>query len=157
MQAEQTTERRKRSLFPVLVALIVTGGVVVIVNSSFSGGVYEYPLGDLVRDAPALVGKQVRVSGKVAPGSIRGNVDDLDVTFAIEDGTGHTMAVHTRKILPDPFAEGRDVIVEGTLVQADRIEASTITVKCPSRYQDGEMTEEQARAYYRQRRSQAAR
>lgn len=137
------------SWFTLIVAAVVMVGVFFIVNSSFSGGMYDYSsLAQLHDDWSNAVGREIQVTGTVVPGSIRGDVERLDVTFDIEDGSGQTLTLHFAKILPDPFAEGRHVIASGTLGKEGPLEVDILTVKCPSRYQDGEMTEAEANEYY---------
>ena len=45
------------------------------------------------------------------------------------------MHVEFNGILPDMFAEGRDVIVEGIYEGDDRFVAETILTSCPSKYE----------------------
>jgi cytochrome c-type biogenesis protein CcmE len=148
MSQAEDTGAKQRSFFPAVIATFVVVAVIVIVNSSFSGGVYDYEIRALNDEWEAMTGKDVRVAGNVVPGSIRGDLDRLDITFDVLDASGEKATVHYSRVLPDPFAEGREVIVEGTVLAERRIEASNLTVKCPSRYQDGEMTEEESKKYY---------
>lgn len=154
----QARGARRRWAFPAAVAVLVLGGMGMVVQSSFTGGVYDVGVGDLLDQGAAFEGRQVRVAGIIAEGSVRGDVDRLDVTFDVIDPEGRRVTVHTSKVLPDPFAETRETIVEGLYEgpapegadpgNAGRIEAARITVKCPSRYQDGEMSEEEMHEYY---------
>jgi cytochrome c-type biogenesis protein CcmE len=43
--------------------------------------------------------------------------------------------VHYQGILPDMFAEGRDVIVEGRYDAGNTLAAKTIMTSCPSKYE----------------------
>jgi cytochrome c-type biogenesis protein CcmE len=147
--AEAAREPRKKSAFSLVVAVVVLVGVFFIINSSFSGGVYDYAsLAALNADWEDAVGREIQVTGNVVVGSVRGDADKLDITFDIEDGSGGTLTVHYGKILPDPFAEGREVIVQGVLESERRLEGQNLTVKCPSRYQDGDMATEEGAKYY---------
>lgn len=141
----------KSSFFPAIVAIIVVGAVFLIVSSSFSGGVYDYEIKALRADWNSMMGAEVKVSGTVVPGSIRGDAAKLDITFDVQDAEGNKISAHYAKVLPDPFAENREVILEGTVKENYLIEANKMTVKCPSRYQDGTMSEEESQKYYRER------
>ncbi len=149
MNAPAEAPAPRRRWFPVLVAAGVVAATIIVVNSSFSGGMYDYPLDKIAGRTGELVGQQIRVNGKVEPGSVHGDRDKLDVSFALTDGKGHRLQVHYARLLPDPFAEGRDVIVEGTIQPNGVLEGSNLTVKCPSRYQDANLDDETIKAYYR--------
>jgi cytochrome c-type biogenesis protein CcmE len=43
--------------------------------------------------------------------------------------------VHYQGILPDMFAEGRDVIIEGRYEAGNALMAKTIMTSCPSKYE----------------------
>lgn len=141
----------KSSFFPAIIAIVVVGAVFLIVTSSFSGGVYDYEIKALRSDWNTMIGAEVKVSGTVVPGSIRGDAARLDITFDVQDAEGNKISAHYAKVLPDPFAENREVILEGTVQDNYLIEANKMTVKCPSRYQDGTMSEEESEQYYRER------
>ena len=73
--------------------------------------------------------------------------------FDIDDGQGHTLAIAYPKLLPDPFQEGREAIVQGRLDHGV-LRATSLTVKCPSRYGDSEsMTPEQLNDAYAKHRA----
>lgn len=81
-------------------------------------------------------GRNVQVMGVVAPGSVqRGGLGP--VVFSITDGF-ESLDVSYAGALPQNFDQGKDVVVLGTLSRAGALEASTILVKCPSKYVEGE-------------------
>jgi cytochrome c-type biogenesis protein CcmE len=55
------------------------------------------------------------------------------------------LRVNYQGILPDMFAEGRDVIVEGKYEDGQSLIAKTIMTRCPSKYEP-EKPETQAKA-----------
>ena len=68
------------------------------------------------------------------------NPKDLRLSFSLgsfKDGESPSSGVLVRYqgILPDMFAEGRDVIVEGRYSPTDILEAKTIMTSCPSKYE----------------------
>ncbi len=89
----------------------------------------------------------VRVAGRVQAGTINWDPKDLRLSFflgsfkegetpASDPGTaGSGVLVRYQGILPDMFAEGRDVIVEGRYHPTDVLEAKTIMTSCPSKYE----------------------
>lgn len=75
-------------------------------------------------------GDIVRIMGKVEEGSLIKN--DEKVTFKISDLKNSLIVVY-KGLLPPTFIEGGEVVVEGK-IDKGQLEASTILVKCPSKY-----------------------
>lgn len=149
-RASRPTRPRSR-LFPVLIALVIVGLALFVVQTSMSGGgTYSLAVGDLVGDAHAFVDRQVKVEGVIQPGSVRTGVDEFDIWFKVADEDGHAVEVHYTKVLPDPFKEGRSAIVEGVYTETGAIEASRLTVKCPSKYQSEDLSPEERARYFDQ-------
>jgi cytochrome c-type biogenesis protein CcmE len=130
--------------YPIIIGVLVLGLAVWVVGEAFSGegGLHDYDVTSLNQDWKVRLNQDVRIAGIVVDQSLRGDMERLDVVFDVEDEKGSTIAVGYKKLLPDPFDYGREVIVEGTVVGKGKIEARNITVKCPSRYQDGAVQEE---------------
>ena len=80
------------------------------------------------RDAAG--GEELRVNGKVVPGSIRR--DGLSTTFAIAEG-GARVDVRTTAPLPDAFRNGSEVVARGTF-DGRRLAATEVLAKCPSKF-----------------------
>lgn len=143
--------RKAKSLAPVvvIVAVVLIGIGVIGTSTSGSAGMYNYTLAQLEQGQADLAGRDIKVSGKVAKGSVRGDPGSRDFRFDLEDGQGHKLTVSYARLLPDPFEEGRDAIVQGKLEGATLV-ASNLTVKCPSRYADGGkgMSESEQQKYY---------
>lgn len=133
----------KRFAFPMLVVALVLGGVVLVVESSTTGGVYDMTIGELLAQSDTLEGKDVRVNGVVQAGTFREVPgDSIDIRFSIGDVEGNQLQVRFHQLLPDAFQEGRQVIVQGTMLSEDEIECKRLTVKCPSKYKDEAKTDE---------------
>lgn len=97
-------------------------------------------------------GKSLRLAGRVAGDSVDWNPMSLNLAFAMEPippreglhedrpvvalsaNAVRVLEVHYNGILPDMFAEGRDVIVEGTVANGV-MEADTLLTTCPSKYE----------------------
>jgi cytochrome c-type biogenesis protein CcmE len=81
-------------------------------------------------------GGSTQMTGKVVNGSIRHQGDQL--VFAVRDRTG-TQSVNVRYsgIVPDPFRDGREVIVDGKLQGGTFVaERDSLVTKCPSKFQN---------------------
>lgn len=84
----------------------------------------------------AYANSTVRIAGKVAEGSMKWDGATRNLEFTIVDMTGQDgeVRVHYTGLLPDMFAEGRDVVVEGPYTQASPFEARAVLTSCPSKY-----------------------
>ena len=101
---------------------------------------YYLTIEEFLTQRAALADEGVRVAGRVQSGSMNWNPKDLRLSFSLgsfKDGESSSSGVTVRYqgILPDMFAEGRDVIVEGRYSPAGVLEAKTIMTSCPSKYE----------------------
>jgi cytochrome c-type biogenesis protein CcmE len=79
-------------------------------------------------------GKSYDVTGKVVKGSIRHRGDDLRFRIRDRDGTQSVPVTYTG-VVPDPFREGREVIVTGELRNGTFVaERDSLVTKCPSKF-----------------------
>ena len=137
-----------RKVIPILVAVAVVGGGVAIVASSMESGVFNLTVEEALASAERLTGKEFKVGGIVAEGSVARGATPFELNFTVADKAGRRLDCHYKGAVPDPFQEGREVILQGQMGTAGRMEVSKITVKCPSKYQEEGVTEEQADKYY---------
>jgi cytochrome c-type biogenesis protein CcmE len=82
----------------------------------------------------AQPGRSYEVTGKVASGSVKREGETL--RFAIRDRNGKAKipVVYTGTV-PDPFREGREVIVSGRVKNGVLIgERDSLVTKCPSKF-----------------------
>jgi cytochrome c-type biogenesis protein CcmE len=104
-----------------------------LIYVSFNAGRDEYTASQLLRHARP--GGQYILAGTVLDGSVHQHGTQLD--FAIRDPKLHVaVPVRYSGIVPDPFRQGRAVLVNvtdqgGTFVG----EQNSLTTKCPSKYQ----------------------
>ena len=121
--------------------LIFTAGAVAIVLSLAylvyggiqQGATYWVTVGELEQRAPGTAAERVRLGGTVAPGTIRWDASHRHLRFVVTDGQ-HTLPVAYSGVVPDIFAEGRQVVVEGTLDRSGTFDATTLLAKCPTKY-----------------------
>jgi len=123
-----------------------------IVSSSEGTFVYFHSVSEMLAERAGLTADQdrdLRVHGFVVNGSIEKDLDGSQVWFAIQDGptsddeikatsgeSNVTLTVVYNGIdVPDLFADGAEVVVEGNLT-ADTFEATRIMAKCPSKYEN---------------------
>ena len=79
-------------------------------------------------------GRSYEVTGKVVKGSITRDGDEL--RFRIRDRDGQeSVPVSYTGLVPDPFRDGREVIVSGELKQGTLVaERDSLVTKCPSKF-----------------------
>lgn len=126
-------------------ALLIVGAVGYLIYTSIQETkVYYFTIDEFLLNQEAMTNTDVRVAGRVQDGSIQWDPAALNLTFRltpIEPGTISVgaipagVAVSYQGILPDMFAEGRDVIVEGLYTPDQQLVASTIMTSCPSKYE----------------------
>ena len=82
-------------------------------------------------------GGSFQMTGKVVPGSITRPKDgSLDFKVADREGS-KAVPVHYTGTVPDPFRDGREVIVTGKLEGGVFVgERNSLVTKCPSKFQN---------------------
>jgi cytochrome c-type biogenesis protein CcmE len=123
---------RKRTvrLTAALSAAVVLAGA--LVYTSFSAASPALTPSQLVRQAQP--GRSYQLTGRVVAGSVRRGAGTLD--FSVQDRVGGTVVpVAYTGTVPDPFREGREVIVtvrkQGGVYVGER---DSLITKCPSKY-----------------------
>jgi cytochrome c-type biogenesis protein CcmE len=119
------------------VRLIVALGAAVVLASaliytSFSAASPALSPSQLLRTAQA--GRSYQLTGTVVPGSVHRDGAVLDFSVADRAG-GSAVPVAYTGTVPDPFREGREIIVT-VQRQAGRFvgERDSLITKCPSKY-----------------------
>lgn len=124
-------KRRIRLVVALSVAVLLAGA---LAYTSFSASSEARSPSQLARTATP--GQSYQLTGKVVPGSIRHQGATL--FFSVRDRKGSTaVPVRYTGVVPDPFREGREVIVT---VRRDRTgfvgEKDSLVTKCPSKFTD---------------------
>ena len=79
-------------------------------------------------------GRSYELTGKVVRGSIERGGEELRFRIRDRDGT-HSVPVRYTGAVPDPFREGREVIVSGELRGGTFVaERDSLVTKCPSKF-----------------------
>jgi cytochrome c-type biogenesis protein CcmE len=122
-------KRNLRAVALLTVALLLAGA---LVYTSFSAATEAATPSQLVREADP--DRSYELTGKVVDGSVRRDGERL--RFAVRDRAGRTaIPVDYRGAVPDPFREGREVIVTGRVVDGTLVgERDSLVTKCPSKF-----------------------
>jgi len=126
----ENTGRSYRLLIAALVAALSVGALIWL--SMRSTTVYYMEVGELTSQGSQAYDQQLRVAGKVQPGSIQRAGTDL--RFRAQDSTGAVNVVYTG-VVPDIFADDVEVVVEGRYTPSGTFEANTLLAKCPSKFE----------------------
>jgi cytochrome c-type biogenesis protein CcmE len=118
-----------------LIGAILAGGAIGYLAYAGAANSWQYYLSvdEAASDSPALLGKHVRLSGRVVPGSLTIGNDRREATFNLQ-GEQHRIHATCRCLMPDNLAENIDVVVEGTL-QPGRIDGNKVITRCASKYE----------------------
>lgn len=122
----------KRTLRLVIIVVVVALLAAALVYTSFSASSETKNPSSLIAGSGTTSG--VQLTGRVVNGSIRRRGESL--SFRIRDREGEaSVPVRYRGSVPDPFRDGREVIVNGAyragVFHADR---DSLVTKCPSKF-----------------------
>jgi cytochrome c-type biogenesis protein CcmE len=120
------SRKRKLRLVVALAAAVCLAGVLLYTSFSASS--------QAAKPSELTEGKAYEVTGKVVPGSIARTGDELRFRIRDRDGRRSVPVAYTGAV-PDPFRDGREVIVSGELKQGTFVaERDSLVTKCPSKF-----------------------
>jgi cytochrome c-type biogenesis protein CcmE len=117
-------------------AVVIAAAVSYLVYAGIrSTSMYYFDMDQFLAQRAAHVGEDLRVKGWVRAGSIAWDARTNALTFdlARQDGSA-PVPVTYHGVLPDMFAAGREVVVEGRWAEG-RLAARQIMTSCPSKYE----------------------
>lgn len=120
----------------IAVTLAVIGSVAYLILSGVKQTGLQYmSVTELATLSQAPKSGGFRLDGKVASGSVEYDQRAPRLSFKMTDGK-QSIGVVYDGLMPDAFAAGREVVVEGTYRHSDRtLVASKLVTKCPSKYE----------------------
>lgn len=126
---DPSRKRNVRLVLALSVAVLLAGA---LIYTSFSASTEASTPSAVLKKANS--GRSYEVTGKVVQGSVKRNGENL--RFAIRDRNGTaSVPVTYNGVVPDPFREGREVIVSGELRNGTfRAERDSLVTKCPSKF-----------------------
>ncbi|NOZ05446.1 MAG: cytochrome c maturation protein CcmE [Chloroflexi bacterium] len=119
---------------------LVGGGIIILailllIANSFRGtGAYYITVSELNAKGADAIGRSWRISGPVDKESVQYDASALTLKFDMTED-GHRLPVVYHDVMPDLLMKSTSVIVEGRIDQSGVFEASSILVKCPSKYE----------------------
>jgi cytochrome c-type biogenesis protein CcmE len=127
---DPSRKRKFRLIVALSAAVLLAGG---LMYTSFTA------------DTPAATPSQLlsskgdgkyKLTGKVVDGSVQRQGDRM--SFAIRDRNGtRSVNVEYSGLVPDPFRDGREVIVDGRMQNGTFVaDRDSLVTKCPSKFQN---------------------
>jgi len=120
----------------ILGAVVIAAAVSYLVWAGIrTTSTYYFEMDEFLPRRAQHEGEDLRVKGWVKSGSMKwdARTNELAFDLARQDGSG-PVPVAYRGILPDMFAEGREVVVEGHWAGGS-LAAKQIMTSCPSKYE----------------------
>ena len=126
------SHKRKLRLVVALTAAVLLATA--LIYTSFSAST------EAAQPSEIVPGKSYELTGKVVNGSIEQDGDDLRFRIRDRDGTESVPVAYTG-VVPDPFRNGREVIVSGELRSGTFVaERDSLVTKCPSKFTKDEQS-----------------
>ena len=123
--------KRKIRLVVALTAAVLLATA--LVYTSFNASTEARSPSELLAEEPAGTSE---VYGNVVTGSVEHRGADLSFEIADRDDPSKSVPVEYSGQVPDPFREGREVIVDGELVDGTLVaEKDSLITKCPSKFE----------------------
>jgi cytochrome c-type biogenesis protein CcmE len=123
--------KRKIRLVVALSAAVLLGAA--LVYTSFSASSEARQPSELV----GVSGGNYDLTGRVVDGSVERRGAKLEFEVADRDDSSAKIPVRYEGQVPDPFREGREVIVSGTVSDGTFVgEKDSLVTKCPSKFAD---------------------
>lgn len=117
-------------------AVLIAAAVSYLVYAGIkTTSMYYFEMDQFLSQRTAHAGEDLRVKGWVRSGSVQWDAATNQLAFELarKDGS-EPVPVAYKGILPDMFAEGREVVVEGRY-EAPGLRAKQIMTSCPSKYE----------------------
>jgi len=123
-------KRKIRLIVALSAAVLLAAG---LVYTSFSASNEAKEPSEL----QGVSGGNYELTGKVADNSVSHDGSELRFEVADRDDPSATIPVVYEGTIPDPFREGREVIVSGTVADGTFMaEKDSLITKCPSKFAD---------------------
>ena len=126
---------KTRTIVKTLIGIIVIGGGIAyfMYHTMQSSWSYYYSVDEFSTHLATVKDASVRIAGRVKQGSVARDLEKIDLTFTLA-GSNAEVLVHYKGSVPDNFAEGREVVVEGRLDTTEIFQADLLITRCESKY-----------------------
>ena len=117
--------------------LILAAVGYIVISSLYSGEalVYYKHVDEVMSDVAAQKGRKLQLHGNVVKGSILNKPGTMLFQFALHKNDVWT-DVSYNGLMPDAFKDCAEVVVMGSFAGERLFEATSITAKCPSKFEE---------------------
>jgi cytochrome c-type biogenesis protein CcmE len=138
--APARAERRTATGLRVGIVLVLLGGGVAFLlfgSSASDAFVYSKLVDQVMSDPAQFAGRELRVEGKLKPGSIQFREEPCEWRFVLEKAGKEMPVQFSQCVVPDTFRDGMgiSVTVQGKLTPAGHFQANQVVPRCPSKYE----------------------
>ncbi len=126
---------KTKTIVKTLIGLLVIGGGIgyfmwQAMQSSWS---YYYSVDEFAQQKSTIQNHSLRVAGKVKNGSIERDLKEMRLSFLLS-GSDTSVPISYTGVVPDNFAEDREVVVQGRLDTNGIFQADKLMTRCESKY-----------------------
>ncbi|HVU00607.1 MAG TPA: cytochrome c maturation protein CcmE [Polyangiaceae bacterium] len=137
--AAPTPKKPRRELALLAALLVIGGGILTLVMTSFDGAaIYSKSVDELVAQKSELASRNLRVQGTLVKGSLARRDSPCEYRFRMQKNGAEIEVRYPQCVVPDTFRDvpnmDVDVTATGKLAQDGHFQASEIMAKCPSKY-----------------------
>jgi cytochrome c-type biogenesis protein CcmE len=127
---DPSRKRKIRLIVALGAAVLLAGG---LMFTSFTADTPATTPSQLLRGQG---GGDYKLTGKVVDGSVKRQGETLSFAVRDRNGTASVPVTYTG-VVPDPFREGREVVVDGKLERGTFVgQRDSLVTKCPSKFQN---------------------
>lgn len=116
------------------ISFVALGLAIVLTTNLPNSLQYYLTVDEFSQDTKKYDNQEIKLAGKVVPGSIVKSANNLDWNFNVENN-GKTMPVQYHGAMPDTFKDDAEVVVTGTY-KDPTFAANHVLAKCASRYEE---------------------
>ena len=129
LRMDPDLKRKIRLIVALSAAVLLAAG---LIYTSFSSSTEAKQPSDLLNASPD---RSYDLTGVVVPDSIHHRGSELDFRVADRDDSSASLPVRYTGEVPDPFQDGREVIVTGRVEKGTFLaERDSLITKCPSKF-----------------------
>lgn len=126
---------KRKTIVKTIIGVVLIGGAMAyfIHQAMQSSWAYYYSVDDFSARSSAVKNHSLRIAGRVKQGSVVRDLQKMHLTFTLA-GSENELMVHYEGSVPDNFAEGREVVVEGRLDTTGIFQGDRLMTRCESKY-----------------------
>ena len=124
-----------KTFVKLIIGIVVIGGALgyLVYNAMQSSWAYYISVDEFAAKQSLAQTHTLRIAGVVEENSIARDLQKMQLTFKLK-GKDISLLVSYSGVVPDNFAEDREVVVEGRLNTDDVFQAGKLMTKCESKY-----------------------